>query len=293
MNTPVISIIMFAAMFIAAGKQSINNKMQEKMITINNQSTSISYIEKGKGQKTLLFLHGWCINKDYWRNQLDYFSKDYKVIAIDLPGFGKSSAKRDDWTIEQYANDIESFINELSLENIIVIGHSMSGEIMLELAVKNHKSIIGLVGIDNFKTIDVKYSPEQITEMNKFIESLAKAFKTVAPTYAEHMLFHSSTPLAIKERVKQDIFETSADIGFSSLRNLIDYMTTENDKLNQLNHKLHLINSNSTPTNVVGLKDNCKSDFVLSEINATGHYPMIEKPNEFNQLLQFTLQNIN
>ncbi len=293
MNTPIMSIIMFATMIFAAGKQSINNKNQEKMITINNESTAISYIEKGTGPKTLLFLHGWCINKNYWEEQINYFSQNYKVIALDLPGFGKSTAERDDWTIEQYALDIKAFIDKLELKNVIIVGHSMSGDIMLELGIKNPKAIIGLVGIDNFKLIDVQFTAEQLAEMNGFVSMLAKDFKAVAPSFADQMLFHTSTPKTVKNRVKQDIAAASPDIGFSSLRNYIDYSMGEGNKLKMLNHKLHLINSNATPTNIDGLKNNCKQDFVLSEINATGHYPMVEKPNEFNQLLQFTIQNIN
>ena len=39
---------------------------------------------------TLLFVHGWCINKEYWKEQSAYFCDNYKVVTLDLPGFGQS-----------------------------------------------------------------------------------------------------------------------------------------------------------------------------------------------------------
>ena len=72
---------------------------------IENSMTKIHYVEEGKGDLTLLFIHGWCINSSYWSSQIKYFSRQYKVIAIDLPGFGKSTSIRNEWTIEKYGED--------------------------------------------------------------------------------------------------------------------------------------------------------------------------------------------
>ena len=107
---------------------------------IENSTTKIHYIEQGKGNITLFFIHGWCINSSYWSDQIKYFQKQYKAIAIDLPGFGESTSVRTEWTIAKYSEDIINMIDELDLKNVILIGHSMSGEIILETALKNHKT---------------------------------------------------------------------------------------------------------------------------------------------------------
>ena len=81
----------------------------------------IAYDECGRRDTTLLFVHGWCINKEYWDSQKNYFCDKYKVVAIDLPGFGRSGKTRTNWTFEQYADDVNSFIKEKKLKNVILI----------------------------------------------------------------------------------------------------------------------------------------------------------------------------
>jgi sigma-B regulation protein RsbQ len=55
---------------------------------------------------------------------------------------------------------------------------------------------------------------------------------------------------------------------------------------------LYLINNDSIPTNEAGLKNHCKNGFQVETISATGHYPMIEKPEEFNLLLEKVLSEM-
>jgi pimeloyl-ACP methyl ester carboxylesterase len=275
-----------AATTINCGFAQTNLKMTEKIIKIRNNQVEINYFQQGKGDTTLLFLHGWCIDKTYWNNQLNYFSQKYNTIAIDLPGFGKSVANRNNWTIEEYAVDVNSFIDSLHLKNVVLIGHSMSGEIMLQTAILNNPSIIGLVGVDNFKALDVKFTAEQLKQMTDFLPMLQNDFKNTALVYADMMLFHPLTPKEIKDRVKTDFANSNAQIGYSTLMNLMQYSMTESQTLEKLNLPLNLIHCNYFPTNEIGLKNHCKNGYKIEIIKDSGHYPMLEKPEEFNKLLE-------
>ena len=267
-------------------------KMTEKTLEIKNGTTTISYFEQGKGDTTLLLVHGWCINKGYWENQIDYFKTKYKVVAIDLPGFGESTSTRGKWTIAQYGEDLIEIIDKLGLTNVILVGHSMAGEVILEAALKDHPAIIGLVGIDNFKTIDVQFSPQQLERMHSVMELMEKDFKNIAPSYAENVLFHPSTDGAVKARVKQDFAGSDPDVGFSSLKELVNYSAQEPAKLAELKYKLYLINSDYMPINLDGLKKYCQKSIAVVNIEETGHYPMIEKPDKFNELLQKIIEGM-
>lgn len=289
MKTKVILIIVIAALLGGLSKAQTQKSMTANQVTIRDKQVEINYYQEGKGDTALLFLHGWCINGIYWVNQLEYFSKSYNVYAIDLPGFGKSKAKRISWSIEEYANDITAFIDSMNLKNVVIIGHSMAGEIMLQTALTNNPKIIGIVGVDNFKIIDVVFTPEQMKQMTDFFPLLEKDFKNSAPVYADMMLFHPTTSNDVKNRVKTDFANSNPVIGYHTMMTQMQYAYNDAQRLEQLNYKLFLINSDYFPTNETGLKTHCKNSFQVETILATGHYPMIEKPTEFNLLLENVL----
>lgn len=289
MNKKAILLIVVASLLSNASKAQTQNSMTAKQVTIRDKQVEINYFQQGQGDTTLLFLHGWCIDGTYWKNQVDYFSKTYTVFAIDLPGFGKSKAERTNWTIEEYANDVTAFIDAMNLKNVVIIGHSMAGEIMLQTTLSNNPKIIGIVGVDNFKLIDVAFTPEQLKQMTDFFPMLEKDFKNSAPVYADLMLFHPTTSKEVKDRVKTDFANSNSVIGYKTILTLMQYASTDAQRLEQLNYKLYLINSDGFPTNEIGLSNHCKSSFQVETISATGHYPMIEKPTEFNLILEKVL----
>jgi len=292
MSMKAILLIVVASLLGSVSKAQTLEKMTAKQITIREEKVEINYFQQGQGDTTLLFLHGWCINATYWKNQIEYFSKNYRVYAIDLPGFSKSKAERTKWTIEEYANDVTAFIDTMRLKNVVIIGHSMAGEVMLQAALANNPKIMGIVGIDNFKIIDVVFTPEQMKQMNDFIPMLEKDFKNSAPAYADMMLFHPTTSKEVKDRVKTDFANSDSVIGYRTFMNQMQYASTDAQKLEQLNYKLYLINSDGFPTNEAGLKNHCKSSFQVETISATGHYPMIEKTMEFNLILEKVLKEM-
>jgi len=289
MNKKAFLLIVIASLSGSVSKAQIQERMTAKQITIRDKQVEINYFQEGQGNTTLLFLHGWCIDATYWENQVEYFSKNYNVYAIDLPGFGKSKAERISWTIEEYANDVTAFIDTMNLKNVVIIGHSMAGEIMLQTALTNNPKIAGIIGIDNFKSIDVAFTPEQMKQMTDFFSLLQNDFKNSAPVYADMMLFHPTTSKEVKDRVKTDFANSDSVIGYGTIMTQMQYAYTDAQRLEQLNYKLYLINSDGFPTNEIGLKKHCKNSFQVETISATGHYPMIEKPTEFNLILEKVL----
>lgn len=289
MNKKAILLIVIASLSGSVSEAQTAKDMTAKQVKIRDKQVEINYLQQGQGDPTLLFLHGWCIDVTYWKNQVEYFSKNYNVYAIDLPGFGKSTADRTNWTIEEYANDVTAFIETMNLKNVVIIAHSMAGEIMLQTALTNNPKIVGIVGVDNFKIIDVAFTPEQMKQMTDFFPMLEKDFKNSAPVYADMMLFHPTTSKEVKDRVKTDFANSDSVVGYGTFMNQMQYASNDAQRLEQLNYKLYLINNDGFPTNETGLKNHCKTGFQVETISATGHYPMIEKPTEFNLILEKVL----
>ncbi len=283
---------MLSVVFVSCQSEKEDEKSSSiEAVAISSGGISIDYTSCGVQETSILFVHGWCVNQSYWDYQKEALCGSYNVITLDLPGFGKSSGERDEWSIENYGNDIVTVIEQLNLTKVILVGHSMGGDIIMEAAIKRPTKVIALIGIDNFKDVGVEYSEQDHEEMAGFMEMLKEDFANIAPAYAQRMLFHSTTDSLVVNRVMRDIGNSNPDVAVSSLEYLFKYVDVERAKLSELKQKLYLINSDATPTNIEGLEATGVR-YDVEYINATGHYPMIEKPEEFNRILKRVLNKV-
>lgn len=95
----------------------------------------LHYIEQGQGQP-LILLHGNGESCNYFEHQIPFFSKDYRVIAIDTRGHGQSPRGEKPFTIQQFAEDLHDFMEEKGKEKAILLGFSDGGNIALTFALK-------------------------------------------------------------------------------------------------------------------------------------------------------------
>ena len=93
----------------------------------------LNYIEKGTGSP-LILLHGNGEDSEYFIHQIKYFSKQYKVIAIDTRGHGLSKRGNKPFTIRQFAKDLLCFMDEKKIEKASILGFSDGGNIALIFA---------------------------------------------------------------------------------------------------------------------------------------------------------------
>jgi pimeloyl-ACP methyl ester carboxylesterase len=270
-----------------SGSHTATTAAVEK-IRISNDGVNIDYADSGQGDTSLLFVHGWCINKNYWENQSAFFSPHYRVVAIDLPGYGNSGKNRKNWTVEAYGKDLSAVISQLDLQHVVLIGHSMAGQIIVEAARQNKDRVIGLVGVDNFKYAGPATSPSDTTG-DAFYNAAKQDYKAAVLPSASAELFLPSTDSLIKKRVLDDILSAGPEIAIESLKHCDRY--PGNTNLAALKKKIYLINSDATPTDTAGLKKRGVL-FTVLPIHASGHYPMIEKPAEFNAQLAQALELI-
>ena len=104
----------------------------------------LHYIEQGQGQP-LILLHGNGESCDYFEHQIPYFSSDYRVIAIDTRGHGKSLRGEKPFTIKQFAEDLHDFMDEKGIEKAILLGFSDGGNIALTFALKYPERVEKLI----------------------------------------------------------------------------------------------------------------------------------------------------
>lgn len=96
---------------------------------------SLHFVEQGGG-KPLILLHGNGEDGSYFKHQINCFSADYRVIAIDTRGHGQSSRGEKPFTIVQFAEDLHDFMDEKGIAKAILLGFSDGGNIALTFALK-------------------------------------------------------------------------------------------------------------------------------------------------------------
>ena len=260
---------------------------------IERKGTEISYTSCGDKDTTLLFVHGWGINKEYWEPQIKHFCDRYRVVAVDLPGFGESGKNRSDWNFDEYAADIKAVIDQLQLKNVILIGHSMSGDIVLNAANKYPGSFTGLVGIDNLHEPGAPMNEQQQKQTDTFFMKMSSNFDSVVNSYMKGFLFQPSTDTSVINRVMNDVFTTDSVIALKVLQSLVVVSQKEQELMRGLPKKLYLVNSDVHPVKLDSLNKYCHYGCEVMTVHATGHYPMIERPGEFNDALEKVLAKIS
>lgn len=123
-----------------------------KANTLNILEKKVSYFDINPEQtKTLVFIHGNSMSKELFVNQLNSpIFKDYRLIAIDLPGFGESSRSEQpskEYNVPFYAEFIHHFIAALHLEKFYLIGHSLGGHIAIEYAGRFKDGLNGIIAV--------------------------------------------------------------------------------------------------------------------------------------------------
>lgn len=254
-----------------------------------HKTTDIDYTLSGEGEKTLLFIHGAFINKEYWASQVEYFSGKYKVVTLDLPGHGQSGKNRSFWSMETFGEDVCALINHLDLQNVVLIGHSMGGNVMLEAWMKCRERITGLAGIDNLKNAGAPM-PEKIQKQIDLISFMLKIdFKGTCETFVKKALVTDKTPKPVVDRVVKDFRSMEKDPGIEIIMAGFESWEREREILQQLTLPLCLVNVDYIPTNEDLLKKYAASGYQVVKVPGTCHYPMIENPGAFNQALSLVI----
>ncbi len=130
----------------------------------------IFYQETGNGSP-LVFLHGFCESHEIWRPLISDLSAQYKIIAIDLPGFGKSGMPPGHISIRNVAHSIIDLLISLRIEKCVLIGHSLGGYVALAMADERQDMFAGLCLFHS----TAKPDPEEKKQnRNKTIEFVRK-----------------------------------------------------------------------------------------------------------------------
>lgn len=242
--------------------------------------TAIRYEVAGSGDVALVFVHGWTGNRSVWDAQVAYFAPRYRVVRIDLAGHGESGTERKVYTVPAFGADVAAVVDRLSLQRVILVGHSLGGPVSLEAEKRLGARVLGVVGVDSFYTaFDFPKDAKAAKEFTaKFLQPFEDNFPETTEKFVRSIFAPGADPALVEAYAKK---AAAADktMAISALRELFAwYRGDAAAAFQRVGAKLHNINGDPKGEN----KPRHASVVLIA---GALHFPAQEKPAEFNRAL--------
>jgi pimeloyl-ACP methyl ester carboxylesterase len=253
-----------------------------------NQQRKAAVSDSGGTGPALVFLHGFCESKAIWQDFVTPLTADYRVILIDLPGFGGNDAPRDDYSMESGAAAVQQVLADLQLEKSLVIGHSMGGYVALALAEKYPQLLAGLVLFHSSALADTEEKKDNRNKTIAFIhkQGVDKFMDTfVAPLFYEGNREAKKDAIALLTQIGKQSPEPAILGALAGMRDRQD----RSQVLKTVDFPVMIIAGKQDPA--VALEQTLQQCHLPQEshtlfLDQTGHMGMFEKPRETLLALQ-------
>jgi pimeloyl-ACP methyl ester carboxylesterase len=252
------------------------------LLSVSVEGAEVAYAQQGRlALPPLVMLHGWAASHKFWKYCLSAFSPRWRVIAPDLVGFGISEKPDRDYSIEGYSKWLGAFLDALKLQQVTFVAHSMGGTIALQYATEHPERVARLLVSNPVVVGSTAFSSRTRLFMLPGIRRL---------------LFWGSRIGAIRHWVEKDFTAVGAldpELGMDVTKGTFRSTFASLESLAKVDLRGTLA-SLTVPTLSIGSDGDAlvapeQYELVPAQkkacIRGSGHIPMIERPEEFNRVL--------
>jgi pimeloyl-ACP methyl ester carboxylesterase len=246
------------------------------------QGHRVYYVTTGTGPRTIVFVHGWAGNGNFWNEQVPALEDHARLVFIDLPGHGQSDKPDVDYTIDYLAEAVLGVINAVGAERVTLVGHSLGVAVICRVYGKAPAKVSALVAVEG------SLRPRRMSA--EAAEKLVAAYR--APNYREQVKQSviSMFPMPGTERLRQRVFDqmmlTPPNVLASTMANSLvtDDSTPE---LRKIGVPLLVINARSGgwTADYQAYVRSLSTQTEYSTLDRVGHFLMLEEPEQFNLVL--------
>lgn len=252
-------------------------------VALSKDKTPISYEVYGSGEPTLILVHGWSTDARYWRLQVEYLARKYRVVALDLAGHGHSGLTREDYSMQAFGEDVRAVAEAVGSSTIILVGHSMGGQVIAEAARLMPEKVIGLIGVDSYDNIEY---PMSRSEMEMVLAPMIDDFREASRAFVADMLLPSTDP-QLRAWILADMSSAPPHVALSALEEMMDLFVTGKAArvFDDVKAPVVSINGDLWPVNT---EANQRHMHLLETITIqqSDHFLMLARPHAFNQALE-------
>jgi len=235
------------------------------------------YEQYGEGEP-IIFSHGWLDDCSLWNSQIRLFAENHMVISYDHRGHGRSDKPRNDYSVETLSDDLRSFVQMLKLEKVNLVGFSLGGMAALMFTLQHPAEVSKLVLVGTTAKMPLSmHILEALWRMLPYqtvvkMISKYKFYKPTQQTISENISRAMHVPKYAAYKCLQE-FTRNYDIRnrVSEIKAPTLIIVGEKDRINMEASKL-------LNRDIEGSR--------LRIISGCGHSVMIEKAEEFNQIVR-------
>jgi pimeloyl-ACP methyl ester carboxylesterase len=265
--------------------RSSNAQNEVGDLKLNIKGLDVNCEVKGSGDRVFL-MHGWGSDLTLFDKLSDVIAEKYAAVSFDFPGFGGSEEPKESWSVSDYSDFTVEFIKKFDCLNVILIGHSFGGRVVIKTASRDDLPFtvdkIILTGSAGIKT---KKTPRQKARQTAY--KLGKAALGLPPA-------RKAAPRAL-ERLKKRFGSRDYNDASEIMRGVLVKTVNEDltPHLSGIKCPSLLIwgeDDKEVPTSSGVLMEKNIPDAALIVLKGAGHYPFLEQQFAFHAIVKSFLE---
>jgi pimeloyl-ACP methyl ester carboxylesterase len=254
----------------------------------SRDGVAVRYEVVGRGAPPLVLVHGWSCDRRYWRYQTAHFSQRSTLVAVDLAGHGESGTERAAWTMASFGDDVVAVLDALDLRGVVLVGHSMGGDVIVEAARRRPDRLLGLVWVDTYRELtaaaDSSAADGNATDEGtaSFLADLRADFPAAVRDFVRGRFGRQADP-ALVECVAADMASAPPGIARDAVGRAMTNETAAVRAVHEAKVPLVAVNPEHPPTDRASFARHGVGCVVVPRV---GHFVMLEDPARFNAVLE-------
>jgi pimeloyl-ACP methyl ester carboxylesterase len=238
----------------------------------------IAYTANGIGAPAIVFIHGGYADQTFWKEQIEPLSERFQVVTLDLAGHGASGKRYREWTMDMYGEDVRAVVRALDLESVVLVGNSLGGPVALAAAEKLPGIVQGIIAVDTFQDVQKEWKEEARLA---YVQALKDDFPAACEAMVKQLLLEGTDPV-LYAWVEDKMCGFDPEVAPRVVEGFLDYDLAA--EFGGAEVPIRAILGETIPLDLEGNRE-LDSDFDAVVMEGCGHYPMLERPEEFNQHL--------
>ncbi len=240
----------------------------------------IHYKSLGTGDTALVFVHGWTCNMNFWRYQVPAFDGKLRIILIDLPGHGESDKPKIDYSMDLFAKSVDAVLKDAGAEKAVLAGHSMGTPVTRQYYRLYPKKTAGLIVVDGALRAP-KFKPG---EFDKFVARFTGPdWKETLGQMVDGMT--KDSPAEARQAIKSGMGSAPQHVTVSAMKEMFNPAIWKDDEKIEVPLQVIVAKGPNWPPDYEQFVRKIAPQVDYHVMDGVGHFLMMEKPKEFNDLM--------